>query len=60
MFVWNSNKHIENEYLLLESGIEQIMKGNKNEYNKGFFATTNVYGNTHFYLLYIYYREGKK
>lgn len=60
MFVLNSYKHIENEYLLHESGIEQIMKGNKNEYNKGFFAAINVYGNTHFYVLYIYYGEDKK
>lgn len=41
------------------SDIEQNMKGNVDEYNKGFFAADNAYGNTHIYLLYIYYGEGK-
>jgi beta-xylosidase len=36
------------------------MKGNEDEYNKGFFAAIIAYGNTHFYLFYIYYGEGKE
>ncbi len=36
------------------------MKGNKHEYNQGFFAATNNYGHSHIYLLYIYYGVGKE
>lgn len=53
MFVWNSHKHNEHIYRPY-SDIEQNKKGNEDEYNKGFFAATNAYGNTHIYLLYIY------
>lgn len=45
--------------ILQDSDIEKNMKGNEDEYNKGFFAATNAYGNTHIYLFYIYYGEGK-
>lgn len=54
MFVRNSHKHNEHD------DIEENMKGNEDEYNKGFFATTNAYSITHIYLLYIYYGEGKE
>jgi hypothetical protein len=46
--------------ILQDSDSEQNMKGNEDEYNKGFFTATNAYGNTHIYLLYIYYREGNE
>ncbi|MFY4775758.1 hypothetical protein [Metabacillus sp. RGM 3146] len=36
------------------------MKGNEDEYNKGFFAAANVYGLTYIYLLYTYYGKGKE
>lgn len=31
------------------------MEGIEDEYNKGFFTAAYVYGNTHIYILYIYY-----
>lgn len=46
--------------ILQDSDIEENMKGNEDEYNKGFFAATNAYGNSHIYLLYIYYGLGKE
>ena len=46
--------------IFLDSDIDSNMKGNKDEYNKGFFAATNTYGLTHIYLLYFYYGEGKE
>lgn len=30
-------------------------EGNEDEYNKGFFTAAGVYGNSHIYLLHIYY-----
>jgi hypothetical protein len=35
------------------------MKGNEDEYNKGFFAAINTYGPTHIYLLHFFDRVGK-
>ncbi|WP_257984270.1 hypothetical protein [Neobacillus cucumis] len=40
--------------------MEQNMKGNEDEYNKGFFISTNLDGNTHIYIFYIFNREGKE
>ncbi len=43
-----------------DADVEQNMKGNKDEYNQGFFAAANANGNTHIYLLYICYGVGKE
>jgi len=53
-------QNIQHSSILHDADIERNMKGNIDEYNKGFFAATGVYGNTHFYLLYIYNGAGRK
>jgi len=45
--------------ILQLSDQDQNMKGYEDEFIKGFFAATNVNGNTDIYLLYFYYGEGK-
>lgn len=55
----DSHKHDYRTYIE-DTDIVQNMKGNEDEYNKGFFVSINYYGNTHIYLLYLCYREGKE